>query len=357
MTPARPLIATGVATVLALGLAACSGDSSSDSAQSSGAQASSAGAGAASSAAADATGTWPRTVTTQDGQGNEKQIKISEQPKKIFSTSVTLTGQLLALDAPVDSIGVQSKGNAIADDKGFFTQWADKANEKGVKVGYEQEPSVEAILNADPDLVVMSASGQDSAAKIYDQLADVVPIVVVDYSNKTWDETLNELAAATGHEKEADQAISAYDKRVKEVSESIKAPEQPVNIVSLGKGGSTINAWTEKSAQGRLLNDLGWDLAIPDEKLGGGNPAFKGRNDVISVSAENFGPALTGKTIAAINADGNSAPAEKIKQMPQLADNEAVKNDRVYDFPPEFFRIDYFSAMDTLAFIEQTFKK
>lgn len=299
---------------------------------------------------------WPRTIGTQDGKGNNVDITIDSQPKNIVSTSVTLTGALLALDAPVKATGVQGKSNAIADDKGFFNQWASEANEAGVEVIYEREPNVEAILAADPDLIVMSASGADSATDIYDQLADVVPVIVMDYNGIEWSDTLKEIGEATGYESKAKEVIKSYEDRVEEVKKAITPPAQPVNLVSLGQGNNTLNVWTEESPQGRLLKNLGWQLAVPQKQYGGGDPRFDGRKDVVSVAAENYGPALQGKTIAVINADGKGSPAETIKGYEQLTDNEAVKNNSVYDFPPEFFRVDYFSTMDTLDFIEKTFQ-
>ncbi|WP_293771070.1 Fe2+-enterobactin ABC transporter substrate-binding protein [uncultured Corynebacterium sp.] len=348
MTFRKPLRwSTALVATAALAFAsACSSDSESTSSDSSATSAS-------SDTAAEAQ--WPRTVSTLDGEGNSTEVELEEEPQNIVSTSVTLTGHLLALDAPVTATGVQSKGNGIANDKGFFTQWADEAEEANVEVAYEGEPNVEAILAQDPDLVIMSASGQDSATAVYDQLADVVPVVVIDYSNQDWTEVLGELGEATGHEEEAETAVDTYTKRVEEVKNSITQPEQPVNIVSLGQGGSTLNVWTEESAQGRLFSALGWEIAVPDDQYGGGDPNFDGRSDVVSVAAENYAPALTGKTILAINPDGKTSPSDVLKSTEQLANNEAITNDRVYDFNPYVFRIDYFSALQTLDDIEETF--
>lgn len=351
----RKILAGLSASALAFGAVACNSDGSTDAASPASASQEAGADSSADSSAKDEEGQWPRTIHTLDGQGNPKDVTLEKAPENIASTSVTLTGQLLALDAPVTSTGVQSKGNAIADDKGFFVQWAPEAEEKNLEVSYEGEPNVEAILAQNPDLVVMSSAGQDSAVKVYDQLADVVPVVVVDYSNKQWEEVLEELGEATGKEKEATEAVESYHKRVDEVSKKIKAPEQPVNIVSLGKGGESINVWTKESAQGRLFSDLGWEVAAPDKQYGGANPQFNGRADVVSVAAENFAPALTGKSILGINADGKKSPADFIKSQQQLADNEAVANDRVYDLEAYVFRIDYFSAMKTLDDIEKLF--
>ena len=53
----------------------------------------------------DAT-SWPRTVDSlvvNNGEvtGDTEEVEITEQPKNIVSTSVTLTGSLLAMDAPI----------------------------------------------------------------------------------------------------------------------------------------------------------------------------------------------------------------------------------------------------------------
>ena len=49
------------------------------------------------------------------------------------SASVTLTGSLLAVDAPVTASGATMPNSPVADDQGFFTQWSDVAKEKDVK--------------------------------------------------------------------------------------------------------------------------------------------------------------------------------------------------------------------------------
>lgn len=60
-------------------------------------------------------------------------MTIDSQPENIVSTSETLTGSLLAADAPVKATGITQANSPLADDKGFFTQWGDVAEERGVK--------------------------------------------------------------------------------------------------------------------------------------------------------------------------------------------------------------------------------
>src|SRR5690606_29645295 len=65
---------------------------------------------------------WPRSFGNADGSVTE----IPAQPQRILSTSVTITGTLLAVDAPVVASG--SAGNGT-----FFAQWAELAEERGVE--------------------------------------------------------------------------------------------------------------------------------------------------------------------------------------------------------------------------------
>lgn len=93
----------------------------------------------------------------------------------------------------------------VADDQGFFTQWSDVAKEKDVKELYQGDPNVENILG-------------------------------------------------------------------EEIKCKIDAPEQPVtgmvfNTKSKGGGsGSNANVWTPDSAQGKLLEVVGFELAeVPED--------------------------------------------------------------------------------------------
>lgn len=79
----------------------------------------------------ESSGEWPRTVETADGP-----VTLDAQPERIVSTSVTLTGTLLALDAPLYGTAAQPP-STVTDDDGLFTQWADVAAERDVEILYQ----------------------------------------------------------------------------------------------------------------------------------------------------------------------------------------------------------------------------
>ena len=54
----------------------------------------------------------------------QREVHAGKPPQRIVSTSVTITGTLLAIDAPVVASGATSPNPLVADKQGFFTQWS-----------------------------------------------------------------------------------------------------------------------------------------------------------------------------------------------------------------------------------------
>ncbi|UQV54404.1 Fe2+-enterobactin ABC transporter substrate-binding protein [Corynebacterium pseudodiphtheriticum] len=360
----RVQIIGAVLTASSLVLVSCSqADESangSDAANTSAQATSSETAGETAGSEDDAT-SWPRTVDSlvvNNGEvtGDTEEVEITEQPKNIVSTSVTLTGSLLAMDAPIKATGGAAAGG-LADEQGFFLQWADEAIEQGVESLYNLEVDVEAIAAQDPDMIVVSASGQDSAVAEYDKLSAIgVPVVVVDYSDQGWDEIMSLLAEATGHEKDAAEAMQKYEDRLEEVTKAIELPEQPTNFVMPLPGDRGLNFWSAESAQGQLLEDIGFEVAVPDDEIVDTAGPRGARKDVKTVVPENAPKAITGETVLTMSTTGGD-PVESLKNNPLLANNPAIANDAIYLLSPELFRLDFYSAMMMLDELEKHFAK
>lgn len=336
----RAMICLVIAFCAALALSACGSSSSSDS--------------SSSSSASSEDGTWPRTF--KDDAGHE--VKLDKKPSHIVSTSVTLTGSLLAIDAPVKASGGTAANTPLSDDKGFFKQWSDVAKKKDVKSLYTGDPSAEKILGEDPDLIIIAKNGGDSAANLYDQLKDVAPTAVIDYSTSDWEDISQRLGKLTGHESQAQKLSHTFDDRAAEVKKNIDQPQQPVtplvyNAASF-KDAPGGNIWTEKSAQGKLLKKVGFDLAdVPEETRGSGE--LGQREDIYQISGENLAKAVTGKTVFLFAADDSGV--KTYQQDKLLTDTPAVKDHSVYALGQDSFRLDYYSATNVLDKIEKEFKK
>ncbi|WP_082070685.1 Fe2+-enterobactin ABC transporter substrate-binding protein [Gynuella sunshinyii] len=290
---------------------------------------------------------WPRTFSTIAGE-----VTLNQPPLRIVSTSVTLTGSLLAINAPVIASGGTNANTAVADQHGFFRQWSTVAQERGLKPLYQMEPNAEAIVSVNPDLIIIAATGGDSALKLYDQLASVAPTMVVSYDDKSWQQLARLFGEISGHEEDADELIRAYDQRVAHVRQAIQLPPQPSTALVYYEDGSGANVWTEESAQGRLLGDLGFTLADIPESVRGNESQGK-RHDIVQLSGEKFADGLNGASLLLFAADDTMI--SQLKQNPFLSHVSAVRNDQLYAMGLDTFRLDYYSSSHMLNQIETLF--
>lgn len=300
--------------------------------------------GLTSAAAAD----WPRQVTDSRGVHT-----LESKPTRIVSTSVTLTGSLLAIDAPVVASGATTPNNRVADGQGFLRQWGDIAKQRKVARLYIGEPSAEAVAAQMPDLILISATGGDSALALYDQLSGIAPTLIINYDDKSWQALLTQLGAITGHEKQAAERIAAFDKQLAQVKQKMTLPPQPVNAIVYTAAAHSANLWTAESAQGKLLHQLGFTLADLPAGLQTSTSQGK-RHDIIQLGGENLATGLNGEGLFVFAGDEKDVAA--IYANPLLAHLPSVKKKRVWALGTETFRLDYYSAMLVLQRLNAMFK-
>ena len=300
--------------------------------------------GLTSAAAAD----WPRQVTDSRGVHT-----LESKPTRIVSTSVTLTGSLLAIDAPIVASGATTPNNRVADGQGFLRQWGDIAKQRKIARLYIGEPSAEAVAAQMPDLILISATGGDSALALYDQLSAIAPTLIINYDDKSWQALLTQLGEITGHEKQAAERIAAFDKQLAQVKQQMTLPPQPVNAIVYTAAAHSANLWTAESAQGKLLHQLGFTLADLPAGLQTSTSQGK-RHDIIQLGGENLATGLNGEGLFVFAGDEKDVAA--IYANPLLAHLPSVKNKRVWALGTETFRLDYYSAMLVLQRLNAMFK-
>ena len=300
--------------------------------------------GLTSATAAD----WPRQVTDSRGVHT-----LESMPTRIVSTSVTLTGSLLAIDAPVVASGATTPNNRVADAQGFMRQWGDIAKKRQVSRLYIGEPSAEAVAAQMPDLILISATGGDSAVALYDQLSAIAPTLIINYDDKSWQELLTQLGTLSGHEKQAAARIAEFDQQLAQVKQQMKLPPQPVNAIVYTAAAHSANLWTAESAQGKFLQQLGFTLAELPAGLNTSKSQGK-RHDIIQLGGENLAAGLNGQGLFLFAGDQKDVDA--IFANPLLAHLPAVQNKRVWALGTETFRLDYYSAMLVLERLNALFK-
>lgn len=324
-SPARALAGITVATIAVLATAGCSDTADTDTAPK----------------AASQTEGWPRTFANADGTTTE----IPEQPQAIVSTSVSVTGTLLAFGAPVVASGAGATGD-------FFAQWAEVANERDVASLWPAgKVDLEAVYAHEPDLVVVSSSGADSLVDQLGELRAIAPTIVVDYGGQTWQELAETLGQATGMETEASKTVTAFDDYVQEAAAKINVPDGNANVVSFNGAGESNPVARGGSAQARLLSDLGFTVEDPNPQW---NTRSQLREDFVWTAYENL-TSLTAETTFVLSKD--DAGAQAFAQDPVLANVPSVKKGQVYGLGPNSFRVDRYSATEIVDGVVAHFAK
>ncbi|MFJ3477880.1 Fe2+-enterobactin ABC transporter substrate-binding protein [Streptomyces microflavus] len=274
--------------------------------------------------------------------------KVPAQPKRIVSVSVTMTGHLLALDAPVIA-SQATPPSVITDKQGFFTQWSDAAAKNSVKVAYQGfEPDVEKVLALKPDLIIGASSGAENAEKFYDKLSVVAPTLLYRHDDVSWQDLTTRLGKDLGLEKRAGEVVAAHEKRVGEVKAAITVPKQSAALVRDNQSAMTV--FTPESAQGRLLTSLGFTVLEPPAGKG---QTQGGRSDFAEFSQEKVADTAKDSSLLFVSHTPEEITAATAR--PVWKDLAAVKDKRVYDLGLDTFRLDYYSAGNLIDKIEKAF--
>ncbi len=284
---------------------------------------------------------WPRTFTSADGSTTE----IKQKPQRILSTSVSITGTLLSIDAPVIASSAASNGQ-------FFEQWQSIAGQKKVeKLWPAGGLDLEMIYVYAPDLIVVSTSGADSVYPHIAQLRQIAPTILLDYGKQSWQKLAIQLGEATGREAEVAVVLQNFDNYITENKAKIKLPEGKANIISYFGPGTVNPISTENSPHAILLKQLGFTIESAD-------PAWqtdgKPITDFVWAQYENL-TQLTAPTTFLIRAtakDANEFMADRI-----LANLPSVKTKQVYGLGANSFRIDFYSAKEIIDDIVNQFSQ
>lgn len=290
---------------------------------------------------------WPRQLTTPDGA-----VTLPVEPRRVVSTSPSLTGILLAIDAPVVSTAAAVIG-PLTDEQGFFRQWAEPAHQRGLTVLYPNLAfDIEALIVADPDLVVASATGGDAITAYVPELrAQGLPVLVLDYSAGDWQDLARTLGRATGREAQAEAVIADFDAQTAKVRTELQIPSGTVSIVSYNFAG-TYAVSKPTSPQAKVLAALGFTVTGAPEAL---QAQVARPLDFDFVSRENLAAAISGQGVFLLN--GTEASVETFMADPVLANLPAVKSGAVWPLGPTSFRVDYYSGLQMVETVAPFFRK
>lgn len=292
-------------------------------------------------------GAWPRSIEHARGE-----ITLKAKPARVVSTAPSLTGILLAIDAPVIA-STATTPSGMTDASGFFSQWAEVAHQRGVEVLYGNLVfDIEAVIGWNPDLIVGSSTGADSIVQYYPELQNQkMPTMIVDYANHRWQDVARLLGKATGHEEDAEEAIRRFERYALDAAKTFVPPKGSVTIVGYNVGGS-YSIGKPESAQAQVLTSLGMTVDGLPESLRGG---VTRSSDFDFISHENLAAAVTGDSVFLLRA--GEKDVEAFLADPVLANLPAVINRRVYALGQSSFRIDYYSGLQVIDTVAAALRK
>lgn len=276
-------------------------------------------------------------------------VEVPGNLSRIVSTSVTLTGTLLALDAPVVGSGGSKPNAAGLDEHGWFMHWADLAEQRQVQSLYtSQQVDLEAIMAANPELIVVAKTGGDSAMDQYEQLRTIAPTIVIDYNNTDWRTVTERVAEALGTPDVAATVLADFDQKLADTKSRIAVPQVEVDLgVYSGDGGLAVGL--PAAPQGKVLQELGF--TIHDSGLTPEN----GRTDFAFASKEQSLQAMTQDTLLLVG--NNDKDKAALLEDASFASLPSVKSGHVYALGDASFKLDYFAAIDLLEHVKVAFAK
>jgi len=228
------------------------------------------------------------------GCGSTEPGTAQAQTASTQSGPVTVTdarGEKVELDAPaervvalewaevemLDTLGADVVG--AADPKGYAT-WNKAAElDAGTKdVGYRAEPSVDAIMALNPDLVVLEKDGGDALIKQMEKAG--VPVLVTEGSDASRNldrlrEDFTMLAQAVGKEDEGEEILADLDESIADTRAA---------IAEAGNDGAPFvlaDGWMEGSnvsirmfAEGSLFSDVAEEAGLENAWTAKGDAAW-----------------------------------------------------------------------------------
>ena len=152
------------------------------------------------------------TVKVTDVRG---EVEIPANPQRI----VDLSGNSDILSI----LGYKVVGTATSDayDYTKFPSYLEETLSGAKILGYSMQDTmdVEAVMNLNPDLIVISTVQE----KMYDALSEIAPTVMIQLEALNWKEDVRALGKVFGKEDVANEWIANYEAKAKEAGDKIKA--------------------------------------------------------------------------------------------------------------------------------------
>jgi iron complex transport system substrate-binding protein len=188
-----------------------------------------------------------KTVKVVDVRG---EVQIPEKPERI----VDLSGNSDILSI----LGYKVIGTANSDayDYKKFPTYLEDTLKGATILGYSMQDTmdIEGIMNLNPDLIIISTVQE----KMYDQLKQIAPTVMIKLEALNWKEDVKAFAKVFNKEKAAEAWLANYDKKAKAAGDKIKEKYgKDTSYLSFLASGGQFYVFDGAGFGSVLYNDMG----------------------------------------------------------------------------------------------------
>lgn len=254
-----------------------------------------------------------RTIT----DARDRQVTVPVAPQRVVTLSEHDLDSALALDiTPVGTVN----GRGQAGPPAYLGE-----RTRGItSVGSLAEPSLEAIVALDPDLILAGNLVQQLES-LLPQLEQIAPVVVTYRTGSDWKTAFRGTANALNRSDAAERFLQQYDQRVAELRALLPTDRSvTASIVRwMPQGPVVMNPGTFASS---ILADLGMQRPAQQHNLGGSHGAH---SDPISLESLEV---IDGDWIflGTLNAEGATA-LQAARSNPLFQRLQAVQNNHVVE--------------------------
>ena len=192
------------------------------------------------------------TVIVTDARG---EVEIPADPQRI----VDLSGNSDILN--ILGYSVVGTANSDAYDYTKFPSYLEDTLEGAEILGYSMQDTmdIEGILELDPDLIIISSVQE----KMYDQLQDVAPTIMVELAQINWKDDIHTFAEILNKTDAADEWLAGYEEKAAETGALIRETygEDSTYLALLASGGQ-LYVFDAAGIGSAMYEDMG--LAKPD---------------------------------------------------------------------------------------------
>ncbi len=268
----------------------------------------------------DSNSLMTETITITDSVG---QVEIPKDPQRI----VDLSGNSDILS--ILGYSVIGTANSDAYDYTKLPSYLEDTLKDAKILGYSLQDTVdiESVLELNPDLIFISKTQE----KVYEQLKNIAPTVMIELEQIDWKQDLHKLAEILNKQDVANEWISQYEKNAQQKGEEIKNTygENTTYLALLASGGQLF-----------VFDAAGIGSILYDD-MGLSKPQNLPEQTNISL------PVISYEGLSEIDSDylilvGTDTDVENLKQSPIYQNLRSVKNGNVIELPSSpYFNMGY----------------